>query len=212
MSKRKKKLTPRDSGSRISIFSRRNEHFVTTCTITRHLVLEINSQTDLDFFLSGFGWHLPGLSQVNTRTPPPSSTCWTFPASLCFRHFFCTFVFSFFPFLFFLILCCSVFVYTLNPTANINDDFFQVRLTLSPVTFRRPDYTIFSVDIGVTDVTKNSRLFAVTSTTCSTLLKLLLIVAVFSPPIDIKQALVQHTHSSSVRADSSSSDKSSVRE
>ena len=30
---------------------------------------------------------------------------------------------------------------------------FQVRVTLSPVTGRRPDYTIFSVDIGVTDVT-----------------------------------------------------------
>ena len=39
------------------------------------------------------------------------------------------------------------------------------------MTDRRLDYyTIFSVDIGVTDVTKNSRLFAVTSTTCSTLL------------------------------------------
>ena len=35
-------------------------------------------------------------------------------------------------------------------------------MTLSPVTGRRPDYTIFSVDIGVTDVTKNSRLFAIT--------------------------------------------------
>ena len=46
---------------------------------------------------------------------------------------------------------------------------FQVPLTLSPVTGHRPDYTIFSVDIGVTDVTKNSRLFAVTSTTCSTI-------------------------------------------
>ena len=38
------------------------------------------------------------------------------------------------------------------------------------MTGRRLAYTIFSVDIGVTDVTKNSRLFAVTSTTCSTLL------------------------------------------
>ena len=53
---------------------------------------------------------------------------------------------------------------------------------------------LFSVDgdmksIGVTDVTKNSRLFAVTSTTCFTLL-----LAVFFPPIDIQQALVvQHT-------------------
>ena len=60
-------------------------------------------------------------------------------------------------------------------------------MTLSPVTGRRPDYTVFSVDIGVTDVTRNRRLFAVTSTTCSTLLKELVVVtAVFSPPIDIK--------------------------
>ena len=29
--------------------------------------------------------------------------------------------------------------------------FFQVPLTLSPVTGRRVDYTIFRVDIGVTD-------------------------------------------------------------
>ena len=63
--------------------------------------------------------------------------------------------------------------------------FPSIRLTLSPVTGRRPDYyiytmasTIFSVDIGVTDVTKSSRLFAVTSTTCSTLLG-----PVLTPPI-----------------------------
>ena len=69
-----------------------------------------------------------------------------------------------------------------------------VRVTLIPVTGRRPDYTIFSVDIGVTDVTENSRrFFAVTSTTCSTL-----VTAVFAPPIDIQQALVQHTQSVSV--------------
>ena len=47
---------------------------------------------------------------------------------------------------------------------------FQVPLTLSPMTGRRLDYTILSMDTGVTDVTKNSRLFAVTSSTCSTLL------------------------------------------
>ena len=40
----------------------------------------------------------------------------------------------------------------------------------------------------MTDVTKNSRHFAVASTTCSTLL-----LAVFFPPADIRQALVQHT-------------------
>ena len=37
-----------------------------------------------------------------------------------------------------------------KPT-TINFVFFQVPLTLSPVTGRRLDYTIFSVDIGVTD-------------------------------------------------------------
>ena len=35
--------------------------------------------------------------------------------------------------------------------ANNNFVFFYVPLTLSPVTDRRLDYTIFSVDIGVTD-------------------------------------------------------------
>ena len=55
------------------------------------------------------------------------------------------------------------------------------------MTGRGPDYTIFNVDIGVTDMTRNSHLFAVSSTTCSTLLKELVVVtAVFSPPIDIK--------------------------
>ena len=82
-------------------------------------------------------------------------------------------------------------------------------MTPSPVTGRRPDNTIFSVDIGVTAVTRNSRLFAVTSTTCSTLLKQLLVTAVFAPPIDIRQALVQHTQSVSVPI-RHPSDKSSV--
>ena len=70
-------------------------------------------------------------------------------------------------------------------------------MTLSPVTGRRTDYTNFCVDIGVADLTKNSRLFAVTSTTCSTLVKELVrsLVAVFSPPIDIKQALQSSTPS-----------------
>ena len=73
------------------------------------------------------------------------------------------------------------------------------------MTGRRPHYTIFSVDIGVTDVTRNSRLFAVTSTTCSTLLKELAVVtaAVLSLPIDIKQELQSSTPSQCVRADSS---------
>ena len=66
--------------------------------------------------------------------------------------------------------------------------FFQVPLTFSPVSGRRLNYTTFSVDIGVTDVTKNSGPFTVTSTTCSTLL-----LAVFFPPIDTQQALGQHT-------------------
>ena len=73
------------------------------------------------------------------------------------------------------------------------------------MTGRRPDYTIFSVGIGVTEVTNNSRLFAVTSTTCSTLLKELVrsLVAVFSPPVDIKHALHSPAHQVSLRADSS---------
>ena len=53
--------------------------------------------------------------------------------------------------------------------------FFQVPLTLSPVTGRPLDYTIFSVDIGVTDIIKNSRLFAVNATTCSPLLLAVLV-------------------------------------
>ena len=73
------------------------------------------------------------------------------------------------------------------------------------MTGRRADYTIFSVDIGVTDVTRNSRPFAVTSTTCSTLsTKFVVVTAVFSPPIDIKQALQSSTPSQCLRADSSS--------
>ena len=48
-----------------------------------------------------------------------------------------------------LLLCLYSY---LAPTAT-NVDFFQVPLTLSPATGRRLDYTIFSVDIGVTDVT-----------------------------------------------------------
>ena len=45
-------------------------------------------------FLSVLGWHLPGLSEVPAWAPPPSSTCWTFPAFLCFLYF-CNAVFSF---------------------------------------------------------------------------------------------------------------------
>ena len=72
-------------------------------------------------------------------------------------------------------------------------------MTLSPVTGRRPDYTIFSVDIGVTDVTKNSRLFAITSTACSTLLKELRSCCVFSTHrYQASMLIVQHTQSVSV--------------
>ena len=52
----------------------------------------------------------------------------------------------FFPF-----LCCFFFCLYVEPTISL--DFFEVPLTLCPVTGRRLDYTIFSVDIGVTDVT-----------------------------------------------------------
>ena len=55
--------------------------------------------------------------------------------------------------------------------------YFQVRMTL--VTGRRLDYTIFSVDIDVTDVTKNSRLFDVASTTWSTLLLAVCLKSIF---------------------------------
>ena len=51
------------------------------------------------------------------------------------------------------LLCCSVL---LLRKANRHQQLiwiFQGRVTLSPVTGRRSDYTIFSVDIGVTDVT-----------------------------------------------------------
>ena len=43
---------------------------------------------------------------------------------------------------------------------------FQAPLTLSPLTGRRLDHISFRVDIGVIIVTKNNRLFTVTSTTC----------------------------------------------
>ena len=76
-------------------------------------------------------------------------------------------------------------------------------MTLSPVTGRRRDYTTISVDIGVTDVTKNSRLFTVTSTTCS-----MLLLAVFFPSIDIQQSTSPaHPVSVPIRH---ASDKSSV--
>ena len=71
-----------------------------------------------------------------------------------------------------LFLCLPGTVYINPTTVNL---FFQLPLTLSPVTGRRLDYTTFRVDIGVTNVTKNSRLFTVTSTTCSMVL--------FSTPI-----------------------------
>ena len=63
------------------------------------------------------------------------------------------------------------------------------------MTGRRPDYLVpCSVDIGVTDVIKNSRLLAVTSTKCSTLrLACCVCSKLFPPPIDMQQALVQHT-------------------
>ena len=64
------------------------------------------------------------------------------------------------------------------------------------MTGRRLDYTIFSVDTGVTDVTR--RLSAVTSSTCSTLLLAVRVYNCFFH-IDIQQAphtaavVVQHT-------------------
>ena len=88
-------------------------------------------------------------------------------------------------FLFVIFKCCFLLFLYVKPTTS-NFDLRKVPLTIIPVTGRRLDYTIFSVDIGVTGVTKNNRLFAVTptSTTRSTLLR-----AVFFPPIDIQLAL-----------------------
>ena len=79
-----------------------------------------------------------------------------------------------------------VFCLYVKPTSNF--DRFQVPLTLSPVTGRRLDYTStnFSVDIGVTDVTKNSRLFTVTSTTCSTLVLAVCLKVFFHPSTSSK--------------------------
>ena len=68
------------------------------------------------------------------------------------------------------ILCCFFVVYIYVKSQQLIWIFFQVPLTLSLVTGRRLDYTIISATIGLTAVTINSGLFAVTSTTCSTLL------------------------------------------
>ena len=73
-----------------------------------------------------------------------------------------------------------------KPT-TINWDYSYGPRTLSPVTGRRLDYIILLWDVSMTDVTKNSRLIAVTSSTCSTLLLAMCVKTVF-PPID-----VQHT-------------------
>ena len=112
-----------------------------------------------------------------------------------FLYYFRVLIFSFLCFLIFVVPSLLIRKASRQQLTRI---FPSKRLTLSPVTGRRPDYTIFSVNIRVTDVTKNSLLFAVSSATCSTLLKEP--VPVFSPPIDMKQAhlTVQHTQSVSV--------------
>ena len=76
------------------------------------------------FFLSGLGWHIPGLSQAPTWTPPPSITCWTCPAFLCFLHFF-FFVLPFSHFFWILILCCSVFFF-LGRKANRQQQLIRI--------------------------------------------------------------------------------------
>ena len=78
----------------------------------------------------------------------------------------------------------SVNVVSLHVKKPTRTLIFEIPLTISPVTGRRLDYTAFGVDISVTDVTKNSRLFS--ETRSSTLL-----LAVLFPPIDIQPAL-QH--------------------
>ena len=74
--------------------------------------------------------------------------------------------------------CCLLFM---KPTFHFFFFFSQLPLTLSRVTGRRLDYTIFSLDIGVTDATKYRRFFAVTSTTRSTLLLAVCFNTVFPP-------------------------------
>ena len=142
-------------------------------------------------------WHLRS-SHLSTA----SVSCGTVPAFLCFLHFFCTTsVFSFFSF-----LCFLIFVVR---SSFIRKASRQQLIRVFPkytADTQRCDGPPSRLYIGVTDVTKNSRLFSVTSTTCYTLLKELVVVtaAVFSPPIDSSKHYSSPTHAVSVRADSSS--------
>ena len=78
------------------------------------------------------------------------------------------------------------------------------------MTGRCPNDTTFSVDIGVTDATKTSRLFAVTSTTCSTPFETTTnSCCVFSTHRHQASTTVKHTQSVSVPI-RHPSDKSSV--
>ena len=143
-------------------------------------------------------------SQVPTWTPPPSITCRTFPASLAFSTFFVLLAFSYF-YRFFVSICLlfRLRLYA-KPAANNQLGFFQVykRLTLSPVTGRRPDCAIFGVDMGVTDVTKSSRLFAVTSTAClfhAFKRTRSCCLCFLHPSTSSKHYIVQHTQSVPIR-------------
>ena len=111
-----------------------------------------------------------------------------------FSTFFCTTsVFSFFSFLCFLIFVVPSLFIREGSRQQLSRIFPKYTADTQPCDGPPSRLYYFSVGIGVTDVTKNSRLFAVTSTTCSTLLKEL-VVAVFSPPINIKQALYSPAH------------------
>ena len=67
-------------------------YIMTSVAAVQYEIIQYVHKHTLIFFLSGVGWHLPGLPPW---TPPPSITRWTFPAFLCFLYFFCTAVFSF---------------------------------------------------------------------------------------------------------------------
>ena len=97
----------------------------------------------------------------------------------------CTSVLCFFSSFF---VVCSLFF--TKPTPTTNNFVFSPRTTDTQPRDGPPSILLyyFSLDtcIGVTDATKNSRHFAVTSTTCSTLFA---VFKLFFPPIDPAHAV-----------------------
>ena len=83
-------------------------------------------RTCLDIFPGRARLAPPWSLRVTTRTPPPCTTCWTFPAAFCFVHFFCTtcvFSISFF----FASSVISSFFYTLLQTRFVRVRFSSVQ-------------------------------------------------------------------------------------